>query len=49
MSIFEATAAMAAAVAVAMPWWSPGKGDGQVTVRLVHSPTSVLDLDAVEV
>ncbi len=39
---------MAAAVAAAMPWWSPGKGDGQVTGRLVHSPTSVLDLDAVE-
>ena len=40
---------MAAAVAAAMPLRSPGKEDGQIKERHVTSPTSVLDVDTVEV
>ena len=48
-SIFEVTAAMAAAVAAAMPLWLPCKEDGQNKDRLVNSPTSVLYFDTVQV
>ena len=40
---------MAAAVAAAMPLRSPGKEDGHIKERHVNSPTSILDVDTVEV
>ena len=40
---------MAAAVAVAMPWRSPGKVNGQAKGKYLNSPISVLFVDTVEI